>query len=163
MRQLRAPADPLLVHRLADQPLGQLSAFAAGQHPADHVAAEDVEDHVEVEVGPLRRPLQLGDVPRPDLIRRGGQQLRLGAGRVAQLVASLADLAVTFEDAVHRARRAEVGPLPEKLRRRPRPGRRRRSARCGAPRAPPAPHPRTASAAARARPFERTRGGRRQR
>ena len=55
--------DALLDDRLADQPLGQVFAFAAGQHPANHIAAEDVENHVEVEVGPLRGPQQLGDVP----------------------------------------------------------------------------------------------------
>jgi hypothetical protein len=32
-------------------------AFAAGEHPAHDVAAEDVEDHVEVEVSPLGRSL----------------------------------------------------------------------------------------------------------
>jgi len=77
--------------------------FAAGQHPADDVAAEDVEDHVQVEVGPFRRPQQLGDVPGPDLIGRGGQQLRLVVGRVSQLVASLADFLPRVQDAVHRA------------------------------------------------------------
>ena len=32
-------------------------------HPADRVAAEDVEHDVGVEVRPLHRPQQLGDVP----------------------------------------------------------------------------------------------------
>ena len=48
-RQL-VPNNPLFHHGLADQPLGQMFTFAAGQHPAHHVAAEDVEDHVKVEV-----------------------------------------------------------------------------------------------------------------
>ena len=32
------------------------------------MAAEDVQDHVEVKAGPLGGPLELGDVPGPDLI-----------------------------------------------------------------------------------------------
>ena len=83
---------PCLAHGLGDELLGQVGAFARGDHPADHVAAEDVEDHVEVEVGPLGRPQELGDVPGPDLVGRGGQQFGLGVGRVAELVAPLADL-----------------------------------------------------------------------
>ena len=38
-------------------------------HPADDVAAEDVEDDVEVEVGPFRWAAELGDIPTPDLVR----------------------------------------------------------------------------------------------
>jgi hypothetical protein len=43
-----------------------------GDHPADDVAAEDVEDDVQVQVGLLRRAEQLRDVPAPHLVRRGG-------------------------------------------------------------------------------------------
>ena len=49
------PGDALFEHGFADQPFGQEFAFAMGEHPADDVAAVDVEDHVEVEAGPLRR------------------------------------------------------------------------------------------------------------
>ena len=42
-----------------------------------------------MEVGPLGRPQQLGDIPGPDLIGRGGQQFRLVVLRVPQLVSSL--------------------------------------------------------------------------
>ena len=42
--------------------------------PADGVAAEDVEDHVEVEVRPRRRALKLGDVPRVHLVGTLGEQ-----------------------------------------------------------------------------------------
>ena len=34
------------LNRLSDQSLGQLGAFPRGQHPADYVPAEDVEDDV---------------------------------------------------------------------------------------------------------------------
>ena len=69
--------DVLLAAGLTNQPLGQLGALAFGDHPADDVAAEDVEDHIEIELGPFDRPEQLGNVPTPDLIWRGGQQLGL--------------------------------------------------------------------------------------
>ena len=55
---------------LGDELLGEVGALALGDHPAHDVAAEDVQDHVEVEAGPLRRPLELGDVPGPDLVGR---------------------------------------------------------------------------------------------
>ncbi len=59
---------PCLRQVSRDQPLGEAGVLALGDHPADHVAAEDVEDHVEVEVGPLGRAHELGDVPGPDLV-----------------------------------------------------------------------------------------------
>jgi len=40
---------------LVDERLRDRGAFPCGQRPADDVAAEDVEDHVQVEVGPLGR------------------------------------------------------------------------------------------------------------
>src|SRR5687768_7720523 len=103
--------DALARARLDDELLGQSGALACGDHPADDVAAEDVEDHVEVVVGPLRGALELGDVPRPDLVGRSGEQLRLDVGRVAELVAALADLAGGLEYAIHRSRRAQVAIL----------------------------------------------------
>ena len=47
---------------------GQHRVLPVGDHPADRVAAEDVEHDVEVEVRPLRRPQQLGDVPGPGVV-----------------------------------------------------------------------------------------------
>ena len=88
--------------------LGQFGAFARRHHPADDVAAEDVEDDVEVEVGPLGRAAQLGDVPTPKLVGRGGQQLRLLIRRMGELIAALARGAVLFQDAIHGARGAEI-------------------------------------------------------
>src|SRR5690606_37133668 len=72
-------------------------------HPGDDVAAEDIEEDVEGQVGPLLRALELGDGPRPDLVGCGGQELRLGVVRVAELVSPLAHLAGGVEDAVHGA------------------------------------------------------------
>src|SRR5664280_3832818 len=52
--------DELLVAGVADQALGELGTFAIGHHPANDIAAEDVQDHVEIEVRPLHRPQQFG-------------------------------------------------------------------------------------------------------
>jgi hypothetical protein len=57
--------DPLPGAGLADEPLGERGALAMGHHPTDDVPAEDVKHDVEVEVGPLRRPEELRDVPAP--------------------------------------------------------------------------------------------------
>src|SRR5712692_11510002 len=53
--------DALLRARLADQAFGQGRTLARRDHPADDIPAEDVENHVEIEVGPLRRAEQLRD------------------------------------------------------------------------------------------------------
>ena len=64
-----AGAIAVLGAGLGDQVLGQRGALAGCDHPADDITAEDVEDDVEVEVGPLGRTAQFGDVPAPDFIR----------------------------------------------------------------------------------------------
>ena len=52
--------DALFVAGLFDETTGQRRVFPVCDHPADRVAAEDVEHDVEVEVRPLGRPQQLG-------------------------------------------------------------------------------------------------------
>ena len=69
--------DALFVAGLFDETTGQRRVLPVCDHPADRVAAEDVEHDVEVEVRPLGRPQQLGDVPGPGLVRRRGHQLGL--------------------------------------------------------------------------------------
>src|SRR5437867_10344753 len=109
-----ARADLLLLAGVLDEPFGEGRVLLPREHPSGNVAAEDVKDHVEVEVGPLHRTEQLADVPRPDLVGGRGQQLGLPVVGVTELIAPLADLLVLGEDAVHRALRAEVVPLVEK-------------------------------------------------
>ena len=58
---------------------------------------------LEVEARPLGRSLEFGDVPRPDLVGRDGQQLGLGVGRVDELVAAFARTAVGSQHTVHGA------------------------------------------------------------
>ena len=63
-----------------DESVGELGRLPRRDCPADHVAAEHVEDHVEVKAHPLGRPLELGDIPGPQLARAAGEQLGLGVG-----------------------------------------------------------------------------------
>jgi|GEM_PF-2073527 len=100
--------DALLSACIGDQALGQLGGFAGSHHPAHHVSAEDVQDDVEVEVDPLGRAQQLRDIPAPDLIGARSQQFRLLVLRMPKLVASLLQLAVLSQDAMHGADRAEI-------------------------------------------------------
>ena len=107
-------ANLLLDRGLAKEPLGKVLAFTMGEHPADDISAVDVDDDVEVEIGPFLGPEELRDVPRPDLIRGRGLELRLGVCRMSELVATLPHLLVGVEDPVHRAGRAVVFPLVQK-------------------------------------------------
>ncbi len=100
--------DLLFFDRFADQPLGQIGTLGMGQHPADGAAAVDVDDRVEVVIGPFLGAFELGDVPRPDFIRAAGQQFRLLVLGMRELVATLADALVFVEDAIHRSDTAQV-------------------------------------------------------
>jgi hypothetical protein len=84
MNRQRAGRYTLLGHTLGDQPSGQLVVFALGHQPTDHVAAKDVEHHIERKIEPLDRAAQLGDVPSPNLVRRGRYQT---GHRVARMLA----------------------------------------------------------------------------
>lgn len=72
-----AGGNPMLADGFPDEPLGQFGALPGSHHPAGDVAAEDVEDDIEIEAGPLGRAQQLGDVPAPKLVGPSGQQLGL--------------------------------------------------------------------------------------
>src|SRR3954462_12099775 len=65
MNQELAFRNALLVDALSHELLGQFCAFALSHHPADHKTTEQVEDDVEIKVGPLERAAQLGDVAWP--------------------------------------------------------------------------------------------------
>ena len=55
----------------------RLVELCIGDATSDDASAEDVEDDAEVEVGPLGRSRNLGDVLRPDLVGCFGQQQHL--------------------------------------------------------------------------------------
>ena len=46
--------DQLLLAGIGNQPLGELGTFAIGYHPADDIAAKDVQDDIEIVVRPFR-------------------------------------------------------------------------------------------------------------
>jgi hypothetical protein len=77
------------------------------------VAAEDVEHHIQVEVGPLRRPEQLRDVPAPKLVGALRQQLRGGVAPMPELIAPLPHLGVLGQEPIHCPLRAEIRALVE--------------------------------------------------
>jgi hypothetical protein len=64
--------------RFSDECLSQFGRLALADHVADHLAAEHVQNDIQVVVGPLRRPFELGNVPAPQFSGLCGKQLRLG-------------------------------------------------------------------------------------
>ena len=88
---------------LSDQFVRQTRQLSMRDHPANHIATENVEDHVEVKVGSLRWTVQLGDIPAPQLIGCSREQLRFLMTRMAQLVTAFAHLGVFSQNAMHRA------------------------------------------------------------
>jgi hypothetical protein len=87
---------------IVEQRLEESRTFSVGDALADDPAAEDVDDDIEVEAGPLCRPLQFSDVPGPDFIRPHRQQFGFSIDRIAQLLAPGTDLAAGIEDTIHR-------------------------------------------------------------
>ena len=82
-------------------------------HPPDDVATEDVEDHIEIEVGPRGRPEELGDVPAPDFVGARGEQLGRGVVGPPHLIAPFFDFVGGVEQTIHGAGRADIGALVE--------------------------------------------------
>lgn len=66
----------MLGHCVVEQSLEQDSAFSVSDTPADNFVAENIDDDVEIEIGPFRGPLEFGDVPRPDFIPPHCQKFR---------------------------------------------------------------------------------------
>ena len=143
MRGELSRIDSLPAAGLRDELLGQGGALLRGQQPAGHVAAEDVQEHVEVVVGPLHRAEQLGDVPGPHLVRSGRQQFGLLVHRVAQLVPPLPHFRVRLRGSGTKSVPSTDSGLHPGAGCRPAPGRdRRTAARAAPPGRAPAPRPR---------------------
>src|SRR5450830_1260464 len=106
-----AGGDPLLAAGLGDQLRGQGRRLGVGQQPAHDVAAEDVEQDVEVQVGPLLKGQEFRDVPGPDLVGARGQKLRPGINGMNQMVSPLASGAHALEHAVDRAGACQIQAL----------------------------------------------------
>ena len=103
------PLDALLDAGFGNQLLSQCGRFDFGDHPADHVTAVNVDDDVQIVVNALAGAAQFGNIvlrlpsPAVDLIWTGSHEFRLLVSRVAQLVATLADLMIFGQYAVHSA------------------------------------------------------------
>jgi len=98
----------LLGNGLGQQDARKRGAFAIGDHPADNVPAIDVDDRVEVKVGPLLRAVQLGDVPGKNLARPRRAKLGFYVCRARRLIAPFTNFADTVQDAVLRRHRAMI-------------------------------------------------------
>ncbi len=83
----------MFLHRVDEQFLELGGAFRVLDAPANHPAAEDVEDDIEIEVGPFHGAHQFCDVPGPDMIGCGRQQFWLCIDGVCALSAALGNFA----------------------------------------------------------------------
>src|SRR6056297_2020275 len=106
--------NALFLTCLSNKMLGQGGAFSFRHHPANNVSAEDVQNHVQVEISPFCRTLKLGNVPGPDLVWGCGQKLWLDVVGTAHMSSSVFNLLFFIQDAVHSAHRTEMGPFIQK-------------------------------------------------
>jgi len=60
--------DSLLIAAIFDESFGQNGLLAMRNHPADHIAAENINNYVQIIIRPFGRPLDLGDILGPNLI-----------------------------------------------------------------------------------------------
>ncbi len=98
----------LLVAGFLNQTAGEDGVFPVRHHPTHDVAAEDVEQDVEVEIRPLLRSQQLRNIPRPALIRPRGHKFGFAVLRVLALVAPLSYRLGRSQDPIHGALGAQV-------------------------------------------------------
>src|SRR5450631_1452052 len=103
-----AGGNRVLADGLLEELRGQFGTFPSRHHPAGDVAAENIQDDIQIVVRPLDRTAQLGDVPAPKLVGAGGQQLRFLVSRMNELIAALARFSLLLKDAIYGANRAEV-------------------------------------------------------
>ena len=82
MRRERVARNPVLGVTFVDQRAGEPRVLGTSHQPPHDVAAEDVDEHVEVEVLPLERAPEARDVARPHPVRRRGQQCGLGPRQI---------------------------------------------------------------------------------
>jgi hypothetical protein len=65
----------VLGNRVLKQWFEQGSTFRIGNTSVDHSSAENVDDHIQVKIGPFFRTHQLFYVPGPDLVWTFSEQL----------------------------------------------------------------------------------------
>lgn len=81
-------ADALPGEGLGDEGFGQLGGLGRGDHPRHDLAAEDVDDHIQVVVDAAFRSLEFRYIPAPNGVRRRRDQLGFLAGGVGPLECS---------------------------------------------------------------------------
>ena len=86
----------------------RLADFAFGDEPTYPIATENIQDVVQIVVSPLGWPQQFGDIPAPQLVGLGRQQLGLDVSGVTELIATLTHLLVLIQNAVHRPHGAQI-------------------------------------------------------
>src|SRR5450756_695380 len=108
-----AGGDIMLHDGVVEQGFEQRGAFSIGDAPGDDPAAENIDDDIEMEVAPFRRPHQLRYVPGPNLIWAFGEKLGLLVDGASQLSAPFADFVMLGENAIHGADRTQIDALVE--------------------------------------------------
>src|SRR2546422_496181 len=93
--------NTLFYTALHNQKLSQDCQLPLGDHPADDIATEDVQNDVEVKIRPCPRSFELGDVPGPDLVRSCRQELGCSIVRTRSRLPADRILAMPLQDAIH--------------------------------------------------------------
>ena len=55
--------DSLFFIAISDEMLCQYGLFTVRNHPSDDITAVDVENNIQIEIGPLCRPLEFCYIP----------------------------------------------------------------------------------------------------
>ncbi len=90
-----------------DEALGERGRLPTRAHPRDDVPTVQIQHDGELVVRALGRSGEVGDVPRPHLVRRRGGEARHRLRRVPARRPALPHFVVRGENAVHRAWTAE--------------------------------------------------------
>jgi len=93
--------DPVRGMGRSDEGRGQISRFALGKHPPNHIATIPIDDDIPVLGGPGDWPVQLRDIPTPALVGTRGQERGRGVGGSASPIPLACDVTGGTQDALH--------------------------------------------------------------
>ena len=97
--------------RLGHEVFRQLAQLRSVHLEMNSAPGENINHHVQVVIRAPLRARQLGNVPRPHLVRPGGHELGFRTSRMGGLRTALADLPGLAEQPVHRGDRGQVDAL----------------------------------------------------
>ena len=100
---------PILTEPVVSATSSPTTATSTLLPATDNIAAKDINHDIEVVVAPGRWSSEFGDVPTPELVGSGCQQLWFAIVRVAQLVSSFAHFGMHLQNPIHRANGTEIG------------------------------------------------------